>query len=879
MKNIPILKKLKNIVRFLFVFLIINIVTLLSAAGQDQLSDPTDRDSQTNPFPGQRIKQTVDGPSFNPKSRPPGSDSIAPPFSKSGPMPPGGVTSNPFPASPDQFGPGSGQGMPPFPARPDQIGPGARKIPGGASPNPFPANPDQSGPGGLVRPGQFDRAAPGMSPGDRNDQTQPGSDPPVFDVQTKADGGQFISIDFNNVDINILIKFMSELTGKNFVVDRRVRGNVTIISPSRISVSEAYKVFESVLEVHGFATVKAGKVIKIIPSPDARAKNIETMLEGEEQTPEDKVVTQLIPLKYADAAAIKRIIAPLISKSSVALAYAPTNTLILTDFYSNIKRLLKILKTIDVTGVGRQLSVIPLEYADAVKFVKLLTSIFRKTRRSPKKGAAGTGDQIKFVADERTNTIILLASEDETERIRNLITMLDKQTPPGDEKIRVYYLENATAEELAEVLQSLSGKQRTTDKKKGKKTSPVVSQNVKITADKGTNSLIIMADKDDYRVLEEIIRKLDIPREMVYIEGLYMDVNTDRDFNLGVEWQVGGASTPGGVSVGYGSGFSSGNYNNLSGLSVAGDSGVASFPTGFSVGVIGEAIRIGNVLFPTLGAIVQAFKRDKDIHILSTPQVLVSDNEEASIHVGKNIPYQTKSGTAGDNESYNTYEYKDVGMTLKITPQINNNRMLKLEIEQTVESVDDLTQTGSSSERPTTFKRTVETTVVVKDGHTVVIGGLIDDRFSQNDSKVPCLGDIPGLGWLFKTENRSREKTNLYFFLTPHVVENPAEAQSIYEDKKKSMGRTTGDIETPQRRERNLQTGEIIKENLTDNPAKTQERYHDKRMGTNNITGGKIEMNRRNLRNLRTGDIIKDDLVENPAEEQNNYHDESMEGN
>jgi len=844
----------KSSMRFLTVYLIINVIMLLSAFGQDQPPGQTDSDPPTNPFPG----KTVGGPPFNPQAGPPGSESVGQPSfnkirSKSGPgISPGGVTPNTFPANPDQIGPGTGQpgsdpGAPLFPKT------GAGRMPGG-----------------RVQPG----AATGLPLGDKDAQTQTSSDPPVFDVQTQADGEQFISIDFNNVDINILIKFMSELTGKNFVVDQRVRGKVTIISPSRISVAEAYKVFESVLEIHGFATVKAGKIIKIIPSPDARAKNIETMLIDEAQTSEDKVVTQLIPLRYADAAAIKRIIAPLISKSSVALAYAPTNTLILTDFYSNIKRLLRILKTIDVTGVGRQLSVIPLEYADATKFVKLLDSVFKKSRRRPKKGVATSEDEIKFVADERTNTIILLASEDETERIKNLIKMLDKQTPPGDEKIRVFYLEHATAEELAEVLQSLSGKQRTTDKKKGKKTSPVVSQNVKITADKGTNSLIIMADKDDYRVLEEIIRKLDIPREMVYIEGLYMDVSTDKDFKLGVEWLVGGAETPGGVSVGYGSGFSgSDEYGNLKGLGPS-DGGLAAFPTGFSVGVIGEAIRIGNVLFPSIGAIVQAYKSDRDIHILSTPQVLVSDNEEASIHVGENIPYQTKSGTAGNSESYNTYEYKDIGMTLKITPQINKNRMLKLEISQKVEAQSQLTQ-DSSSERPRTLKRTVETTVVVKDGHTVVIGGLIGDSFSQSDYKIPCLGDIPGLGWLFKTDSRSREKTNLYFFLTPHVVENPAEAQAIYEDKKKSMeGATSDNNETPQRRQRNLQTGEIIKDNLTDNPAKAQKRYHDKRMGIGKITGGEILMNRRNL---STGEIIKDNPEEKPAKAQKKYHDENME--
>ena len=190
---------------------------------------------------------------------------------------------------------------------------------------------------------------------------------------------QFVSIDFNNVDINVFIKFMSELTGTNFVVDQRVKGNVTIISPSKISLNEAYKVFESVLEVHGYTTVKSGEVVKIIPSPDARSKSIETKLMEESTAPGDRVVTQLIPLTYADPVEIKRLFTPMVSKSSVILAYSPTNTLIVTDVASNIKRLLKIIKQIDVTGIGQQISVIPLEFADASKLVNLLSTVFKPT--------------------------------------------------------------------------------------------------------------------------------------------------------------------------------------------------------------------------------------------------------------------------------------------------------------------------------------------------------------------------------------------------------------------------------------------------------------------------------------------------------------------
>jgi len=356
-------------------------------------------------------------------------------------------------------------------------------------------------------------------------------------ARSAGDTGQlerFVSIDFNNVDINVFIKFISELTTKNFVVDQRVKGKVTIISPAKISIKEAYKVFESVLEVHGFTTVKAGEIIKIVPSPDARSKNIETRLKEEADSPEDKVVTQLIPLRYASPEEIKRLFAPLISKNSVILAYPPTNMLIVTDVYSNITRLLRILSAIDVSGMGQELSVIPLEYANANEFVKILNSIFQ-TKRRPKGKVSGT--LVQFVADERTNTIVVLASEVETARIKKLMRMLDKEIPRGKEKIRVYYLENATAEDLAKVLQALPAKTGTAAK--GRK-APLVSQKVKITADKATNSLIIIGDKDDYQVLEDIIKKLDIPRAMVYIESLIVEVNVDKDFELGVEWFAGG---------------------------------------------------------------------------------------------------------------------------------------------------------------------------------------------------------------------------------------------------------------------------------------------------------------------------------------------------
>ena len=588
------------------------------------------------------------------------------------------------------------------------------------------------------------------------------------------------------MDISVFIKFISELTGKNFVIDQRVKGKVTIISPSKISVGEAYKVFESVLEVHGYATVEAGRLIKIVPSPDARTKNIETRFKARGDNDNDQVVTQLIPLRYADPDQIKSLLTPMVSKSSVILSYAPTNTLIITDNNSNIARLMNILKTIDIPGVGREVTVFPIHNAEAAKLVTLLETVFKNTPQasSGKKSKASTSDRnAAFVADERTNSIIIVASEDDTSRIRSLIDVLDQETPKGKEKIHVYYLEYAVAEEIVTVLKDIPSEEQTKAGKGGAKVAPVVSDDVKITADEATNSLIITADRDDYDTLEEIIRKLDIPRSMVYIESLIMEVNTTKEFDLGTEWQigdsvdlnngregvVGGGFTTDGSAYSYTADSSSGTI-------------VPTLPSGFSLGLFGEAVEIAGISFPSIAAVINAYKTDSDVNILSTPQLLTTDNQEATITVGKNVPYQTTTSTS-DNDTYNSYEYRDVGKTLKITPQINKDRMVRLDLSLEVSSLAD----GSTSDRPTTLKRTVETTVMVKDGGTVVIGGLIDDTFSQTEYRVPCLGDIPGLGWLFKSMSKGSDKTNLYIFITPKVIQSPQEAKAVFQSKKQEI--------------------------------------------------------------------------------------------
>ncbi len=612
-----------------------------------------------------------------------------------------------------------------------------------------------------------------------NDKAKPVSPPKEPAVTKKPPAKKepekkFVTIDFDNVDILLLIKFISEVTGKNFVIDQKVKGKVTIVSPTKISVDEAYKVFESVLEVHGFTTVPAGSIVKILPSVTARGKNIETRLREEAIIPEDKVITQVIRLDYANPDTLKKLFAPLISKSSVIVSYAPTAMLIVTDVLSNIKRLLSIIKIVDVVGIGEEISLIPLEHATASVIIKTLTTIFQTGKtRVRKKGAAAMAPAIKIVADERTNSLIISASEHDTVKIRELIQLLDQEIPRGTGDIHVYYLQNADAEDLSTVLMALPAKGA---KRGAKGKAPVISKDVQIVADKATNSLVITANKQDYRAIVEVIQKLDIPRSMVYIEALIMEVKASSGFNVGVEWR---AADDMGTFEGRQVGAFGGSVPDPQGTSIIPTSPVLG--PGLSMGVLGDAITIGGVVFPSLGAVARAFQSDSDVHILQTPQILTTDNEEAEIKVADNVPYLSKS--SGGDTQYNVYEYKDVGVTLKITPQINQEGFVRLKIFQEYSTL----AAGTTGDTPSTLKRTADTTVVVKDGQTVVIGGLVGEQITKSMYGVPCLGDIPLLGWLFKSYSKGGTKTNLFVFLTTYIIRNPGQATEIYEERRETM--------------------------------------------------------------------------------------------
>jgi general secretion pathway protein D len=601
----------------------------------------------------------------------------------------------------------------------------------------------------------------------------------------------FITMNFKDVDLQVFIKFISELTGKNFLVDPNVKGTVTIVSPQKVTVDEVYRVFLSVLEVNGFTVIEAGQVSKIVPAAAAKTKATETFLEKKLRTPEDKIVTQLVPLKHAEAVNLARLLASLVEKTGLLVPYAETNTIIVIDTVSNINRIVRIVTELDVPG-DEEIWVTQLRYAKADDLSKKLATLFQERRGA----AAGAGQQagviradLKILPDERTNSLVVLAGPNPMAKIKILVDRLDQRQVRPRENIHIYSLQNAVAENLAKVLMEIPGKGTKDEKAK----AAPVSKDVQISADKATNTLVIIAEPEEYAILEEVIRKLDEPRPLVYVEALIMEVSATKALDLGVEWRLGntydggyGAGQPGGVYFG-------GSQGSNSPAAEAINTGkITGLPAGFVAGVIGKGITLGSITFPTIAAFVRAVKTDSDFNVISTPQILTLDNEEASIEVGQNIPFVTQvveSSQTTDRPIQN-FQYKDVGVTLKVTPQINEDGFIRLKIEESVKAVlstSASTGGGNTVLAPTTTYRTAKTSIMVKDGETAVIGGLIEARLDRGKTSTPCLGDIPAFGWLFKTTSDRDEKTNLMVFMTPRVARGVEDTKKIYDQKKGYM--------------------------------------------------------------------------------------------
>jgi len=591
--------------------------------------------------------------------------------------------------------------------------------------------------------------------------------------------GRLVTMDFREVEIGTLVKFIGELTGKNFVVDERVRGKVTVISPTKISVSEAYKVFESILEVHGYTTVPAGKVIKVVPATEARGKSLTTRVGTEALPDADTMITQVIPIRYATVNDVKALFTPLVSKNSLLVAYQPTNTLIVTDVLSNINRLLTILKQVDIAGYALELVVVPLQYASAKIVAQELKTLFEAKKTAPRtprpKGQEvaeiSAPEGFKLIPDERTNSLIVLATAQTIRMIKGIIEKLDGEIPRGKGNIHVYYLEHAVAEDLATILTGVA-KEAGEGAKAGAAPAttklPVLGENISVTADKTTNALIIIASPQDYTVLEEVIKKLDIVRAQVYVEALIAEVTLDKVTQLGVQWNWTEEAKEGGYRR-----YGGTDFNMTDALQ---DAAVAGLLMGVTKGFIGSTD------VPDIKALMQLYTGDSDVNILSAPRLLTTDNEEAEIIVGEERPFLKSSQLSDAGSTLQTWDYKDVGITLKITPHISKGKLLRLEIFAEIKSF--VEEVADLAGAVITTKRQATTSVIVEDGSTVVIAGLIRDDKTGGISKVPLLGDIPLLGWLFKSRSQTKIKTNLLIFITPRIVTSAEDLIKITEEEK-----------------------------------------------------------------------------------------------
>ncbi len=592
-----------------------------------------------------------------------------------------------------------------------------------------------------------------------------------------------VTMDFRDVEIGTLIKFIGEMTGKNFIIDERVKGKITVISPTKISVPEAYKVFESILEVHGYTTVPAGKVIKVMPATEARGKNITTTVGTKILPSADTMITQVVPIQYANVNDVKALFTPLVSKESLLVSYQPTNTLIVTDTLSNINRLLKILKEVDVPGYAFELAVIPLQNAAAETVAREIKTLFegKGTSAAPtprpkgEEADAGAREGFKVIPDERTNALIVMASPQSIDMLKGIIAKLDQEVPRGKGNIHVYYLQNAVAEDLAKILMGVA-KEAGEGAKGGATTvkAPVSSlgEKISILADKTTNALIITASSQDYAVIEEVIKKLDIVRAQVYVEALIAEVTLEKVSQLGVEWNWTENPVDGKFKQ-----FGSTNFGMVNALQQGALNGLI-------MGVSKGMITSGTTSFPDIKALVQFYGGDTDVNVLSAPRLLTTDNQEAQIIVGEERPFlksaQTNIGDTLSSVQVQTWEYKDVGITMKITPHISKGTLLRLDIFAEIKSfVEDVKGLEGAS---ITTKRQATTSVVVENGSTVVIAGLIRDDKTGSIGKVPILGDIPLLGWLFKSRSQNKTKTNLLIFITPRIVTSAEDLRKITEE-------------------------------------------------------------------------------------------------
>lgn len=647
---------------------------------------------------------------------------------------------------------------------------------------------------------------------------------------TSVRAGEPVTLNFVGADIEAVARTMATITGRNVVVDPRVKGVMTLVTENAVSPSAALQQFMAALRLQGFTVVESAGLYKVVPEADAKLQGGSVSVAspgraGSSGPAGGQIVTQIFKLNYESANNLVPVLRPLISPNNTINVNPGTNALVITDYADNLQRLGKIIAAMDVSNAS-DVEVIPLHNALAADLAPLVARLIDSgaPAGAATPGQTDTSFKTTLLAEPRSNALILRAANPaRVAQVRSLVAKLDQAPTPGSSaangNIHVVYLKNADATQLATTLRAamaagnagavptagaaaapassglsqaaasstsagLSSAASDLGSGSGGLASNQPSTGGQIQADPSTNSLIITAPEPQYRQLRTVIDKLDGRRAQVLVESLIVEVTASKLAEFGIQWQgVLGKQGDGTVgAIGTNSAVAGGNILNLAaGIATGNVATLGELGKGLNIAL---APRINGQYY--LGALANFLQNSGDANVLSTPNLMTLDNEEARIVIGNNVPFPTGSytNTGGNNGSVNpftTVERKDVGLMLRVRPQINENGTVKLAIYQEVSKIDGNTLKDPNG--PTTSKRSIESNVLVEDGSIIVLGGLLEDSYQQGEDKVPLMGDLPVVGNLFRSESRSRKKTNLMVFLRPVVVRDAAAADALMVDR------------------------------------------------------------------------------------------------
>ncbi len=591
-----------------------------------------------------------------------------------------------------------------------------------------------------------------------------------------------VTPNYKDADLGQIVEAVSELTCKNFIIDPRVRAQVTLISATPMNPQEFYEAFLAVLQVNAFVAVQSGKVYKIIPDSTARqlpANDLPDRVSGTS----DEIVTQIVAIKNVSAAQLVPILRPLIPQSGHLAAYPQSNMLIISDHANNVSRILRIIGRID-QGTDQDVEIIPLEHASATEVVRVVNALTATAAEG------GGGPTIRLVADDRTNSILIGGEKSQRLRLRALVAHLDTPLEAGGDT-QVRYMRYADAEKIATKLKEQIGAvvAQTTPGQGAAAAAQSSSganadRSITLWADPETNALVITAPPKAMKSLMLIIDKLDIRRAQVQIETIIVDMSMDHSADLGVNWVIDGSN---------GNNIVGGFVSPVGGVSIVDLARAINDPSTVTTVPGGTTIGIGrmNATGVNFAAILRALRSDTNTNIISTPNIVTMDNQEAEIKVAQEVPFVTGSftntgGAGGAVNPFQTIEREEVGLILKVTPQINNEGdTVMLKIEQEASNIAQTTGVGDLT--AITNKRTITTNVLIEDGGIIALGGLMQDNVTSGTSRVPFLGKIPILGQLFKTTNGKKSKTNLMVFMRPTILRDDVQTATMTESKYRTI--------------------------------------------------------------------------------------------